>query len=194
MSGTATPSSIVAAALVMQFSIIAIFFVGAMWVGRLEKHEFVRFYQAPTVGRSTWILLMLTVVTLGSLLLSDQFSQLWHPLSAGVNFGWVRWSRAIFVVFLLDICASAALVRLSGGSARSPFTPVYFVLPALGFFLREAPPRVVFYTVLIVVLFIAGLATEERNELGIDYTGAFAFVSVACLLLSVLMGYLTRPN
>src|ERR1700683_1615934 len=108
----ATPSSIIAAALVMQFSIIAIFFTGAMWVGRLEKHQFVRFYQASNISWSIWILLMLAVVTLGSLLFSDQFSTLWNPLSAGVNFGWIRWSRALFVVFLLDICASAALVRL----------------------------------------------------------------------------------
>jgi hypothetical protein len=191
----ASPSSIIAAALVMQFSVIAIFFMGAVWVGRLEKHEFMRFYQTPSVGRSMWVLLMFAVVTLGSLLFSDQFYQLWNPLSAGVNFGWIRWSRAVFIVFLMDIGCCAILVRLSGGSARSPFTPLYFVLPALGFFLREAPYRVVLYTVVIAVLFVIGLiAPEDSNEQKIDYTGAFAFVSVACLTLSVLMGYLTRPN
>jgi hypothetical protein len=99
------------------------------------------------------------------------------------------------IVFLLDVFCSALLVHLTGGSFKSPFTPVYFILPAMAFFLRESPRRVILYTFLISVFFGLGfLAPRRRPEEDVSPVGAYAFVSLACLALSVVIGYLTRPH
>src|SRR5712692_6005598 len=101
MDHSVSPSSIVAAALVMQFCICAIATAAAYWIRHREVAEF-RFYDNPPgIGRYAWILLPYSLVTMGLLIFSDQFSALWRPLTAEVDFGLVSWSKALLWVFLL---------------------------------------------------------------------------------------------
>jgi hypothetical protein len=195
MPENVSPANITAAALVMQFCLSTIFSAGALWIRQQEKRVF-RFYQdAPNIGRYAWILLLFALATIGLLVFSDQFSDFWRPLSGNVNFSFVRWTTALLWVFVLDIACSAVLVHLTGGSYRSPFAPVYFILPAMAFFLREPPRRVALYTVGISVLFVLGLAAAKRTpEEEVVPIGAYTFVSIACLMLSVIIGFLTRPR
>jgi hypothetical protein len=195
MNNTVGPANITAAALVMQFCLSAIISIGAIWVRRNEARVF-RFYQdPPNIGRFAWILLLFALSTIGLLVFSDQFSGFWRPLSGDVNFTIIGWNLAVLFVFLLDILCVAILVQLTAGSYHSPFTPVYFILPAMAFFLRESPRRVFLYTTLAAVLFIFGFtAPKPRPEEAIHQKGAYAFVSIACLILSVVIGFLTRSR
>jgi hypothetical protein len=189
------PASITAAALVMQFCLSVIISAGAFWIRQQEKKVF-RFYQdPPNIGRYAWILQVFALTTIGLIVFSDQFSSFWRPLSGDVSFSVFGWTKVLLTVFVLDILCSALLVHLTGGSFKSPFTPVYFILPAMAFFLREPPRRAVAYTLLITIFFGLGfLAPKRRPEEDVSPLGAYAFVSLACLILSVVIGYLTRPH
>ncbi len=189
------PSSITAAALVMQFCLSVVATLGAYWIRQREKMVY-RFYENPPgVGRYAWILLPYSLVTMGLLIFSDQFSAFWRPLSTDVNFGFLGWSHALMCVFLMDVACFAVLVYLTGGSYRSPFAPVFFILPAMAFFLHESPRRVVLYVVLIGIVFSSTLKVYEtpRDDRVLPQ-GAYWLVSVACLALSALIGYLARPH
>jgi hypothetical protein len=194
MTETVGPPNIAAAALVMQFFLSVIISVCA-WLVRHENRTF-RFYRdARSTGRYPWIVLGFALGTIGLLIFSDQFSNFWHPLLDGTTFLGLTFAKALLWVFLLDIAFVAVLVYLTGGSYQSPFTPIYFILPAMAFFLRELPYRVILYSALIVLLFIVGLSGQERNS--DDYVmpiEAYAITSVACLILSVAIGFLTRPH
>jgi len=194
MQGTVGPANIIAAALVMQFCLSAILTVGTVWIRRQESNQFQFYIDSPDIGRYASILLVFALITIGLLVFSDQFSDLWRPMSGAVNFSIIRWSHALFIVFTLNIICTAVLVYLSGGSYRSPFTPVFFILPAMAFFLRESMHRVVFYSAAIGLVFLVTIGTPDRDpEHQIVPTGAYLFVSLACLALSVVIGYLTRP-
>jgi hypothetical protein len=195
MAEIAAPASIVAAALVMQFCLLSIVTIGTLWIRRQEKNQF-RFYQdPPNIGRYAWILLIVVLLTIGLLIFSDQFSNSWRPLSADVNFSFITWRHALLGVFVLDIACTSVFVYLTGGSYRSPFAPVYFILPAMALFLREEPHRVIVYSVAIGILFLLCLdSPPERPGEQLIPSGAYAFVSISCLALSVLIGYLTRPH
>lgn len=195
MKDAVGPSNIAAAALVMQFCLSVIASIGAFWIRRKEAQVF-RFYQdPPNIGRYAWIMLLFALATIGLLVFSDQFSAFWRPLSGEVNFSIISLHAAVLCVFLLDILYVAILVQLTAGSYGSPFAPVYFILPAMAFFLRETPRRVFLYTALVAVLFLLGFtAPKPRPEEAIHQKGAYAFVSVACLILSVVIGFLTRAR
>ena len=194
MSGNVDPLGITAAALVMQLFLSVILAVGTLWFGQRESRVFGG-YEDAGIGRYSWIVLVFALTTVGFLIFSDRFSGLWQGLASGVNFAIVRWTTAIFVVFALNIAFVAIFVGLTGGSYRSPFTAVYFILPALAFFLREPLRRIVLYTVVISLLFLAGLRVDdEKTRDTFLPTGPYAFVSISCLVLSVLVGYLTRPR
>jgi hypothetical protein len=195
MTETVSPANITAAALVMQFCLSVIISIGAFWIRRKEAHVF-RFYQdPPNIGRYAWILLLFALATIGLLIFSDQFNDLWRPLSGEVNFSVIRWHSAVLYVFLMDIFCVAILVQLTTGSYGSPFAPVYFILPAMAFFLRESPRRVFLYTALVTALFLIGFTAQKpRPEEAIQQKGAYAFVSISCLILSVVIGFLTRPR
>jgi len=65
----------------------------------------------------------------------------------------------------------------------------------MGFFLREPPRRVGVYVLLIAAVFSVVLRFKEtpRNQRLLP-EGAYWLVSVACLFLSALIGYITRPQ
>lgn len=179
----------------MQFCLFAAVAIGALWVRRNEGHMPRYDRHVPNIGRYGWIPLALALTTIGLLVFSDQFSRLWRPLSGELDFYLVSWRVAILVVFLLDIICVAILVYLTGESYLSPFTPAYFILPAMAFFLREPNRRVISYTVFIVISFILGIGRPQPGpEEAPNQTGAYAFISVCCLAISVVVGYLTRPR
>jgi hypothetical protein len=195
MNMPATPGNIIAAAVVMQVFLSLLHTSGAIWVRHRENQEF-RFYENPPgTGRHAWMLHVFSLLCLILLVFSDQFSALWRPLSGDFDVSIVTWTLAILLVFLMNIALCAVLVHSTGGSYRSPFTPVYFILPSLAFFLREPPRRILIYTVLIIVAFSAGLERgKEKSGKVPPPQGAYWLVSVACLALSAFIGYLTRSR
>ncbi|HEX5412670.1 MAG TPA: hypothetical protein VFZ27_12545 [Terriglobia bacterium] len=181
-----------AASLWMQFILIVLMASGAVLILRKEEGRRSLYHNPDNVPRYLLILIPFSLGTMGMLLFSDQFSVLTRPLFSGIQIGLIRWPTAILWVFIADIACTAILVLLTGGSYGSPFTSVYFILPALAFFLRESPQRVLAYTLAIGALFVIELWVYEEETKSVK--GAVCVVSVGCLILSGWIGYLTRPH
>lgn len=190
-----SPINITAAALITQFSIIIIMFLGATILRGGEKY--LPFYRdVPRSSFFGWLILSFAIVTIGSLIFSDEFSSIWKPLFGTIAFPTVRWSFALLITFTLNIICISFLVRGTGGSLVSPFSPIYFILPALAIFLREGLGRIIFYLILVSIMFSFNLIFREslREEVGgTSRPLAYWFVSISCFILATFIGYVTRP-
>jgi hypothetical protein len=65
-------------------------------------------------------------------------------------------------MFTLDVLCVNFMVLGSGGARASPFSPIYFILPALAIFLRESPTRIWFYLILVLVVFSLTFIPRSR--------------------------------
>jgi hypothetical protein len=195
MSQAVPPSSLAEGALVMQFCLSIIMALGARWVSKHEWWNY-RFYNIrPSPARFAWTLFIFTLFPVGLLIFSDAFASTTQPLFGTLPMAFLRWQTALLWVFLIDIGCVAFLVKSSGGSYRSPFTPVFFILPAMAFFLREPAGHVVTYLITTGLFFTWGLSGDSDNRGKAEQpVAAYWLVSVACLLLSGFIGYLTRPR
>lgn len=194
MGQTITAVNIAAAALITQFSIGCILFVGAFILRGAKEAGPVG--NARTMGQSMpWIVLAFSFLTIGALFFSDPYSSLWKPLLGDLGAPSIGSARALFIAFTADILVVFWLACLSGG-ADSPFIPIFFIQPALAIFLREGLGRVVWYVILISILFTVGCSS--RLIFGRNYSNrgsvAYWFVSIACFVLSTFVGYVTRPR
>jgi hypothetical protein len=195
MNQIPAPSTIIAAAVVMQFFLVAIAAVGAYLIDKAVRSTS-RFYENPTsVGKQAWVIVGFAILTLGPLVLSDGFAGSWLALSYPASISVIKWHHALIFVFLVDIVFTLILVRQTAGSDRSAFTALYFILPSLAFFLREPPKLIVGYVVLVALCFSFGLIGEERLMRDPPKTKLpFWLVSMLCLALSLMIGLLTRPH
>ena len=182
------PINIATAALVMQFSIILIMALG---VAALSIFSGVK-----KVSGVVPIILFLAILSIGFLMFSDPLYSTWAPLFGSNSIGGLKWSLSLLVVFILDISAVALLVWLTGGSMNSVFTPIYFMLPPMGIFLREPGQHILAYLLLTMTLFSSNFwsyyAPDWRWEEGRKV--AFWLVSILCFLLATYTGYVTRPQ
>lgn len=195
MAQTVPPSSLVEGALVMQVCLSLIVGAGASWVSSSERWAYHFQRNLPSPARFPWIAFLFALVPIGILVFSDAFAGVGRPLFGALSLSLIRWQTALLMDFLIDILCVWLLIRQSGGSYRSPFTPVYFILPALAFFLRESGQHVALYVALIAIFFTLGLREEAGERRSADRpVAAYWVVSVACLLLSGFIGYLARPG
>lgn len=185
METALTPTNITGAALIAQFSILIIL------AGGSAIQSFDTLYDVKT----TPLILLLALASFGALFFSDEFSKIWRPLFGNANFSGIKWSTAIFIVFIANTAAVSILVDLTGGSMTSPFTPVYFMLPALAIFLREPAVRILIYLAVVIVLFSFNLRNFDRNtgRISVMQARAYWIVSIACFVLTTYIGYITRP-
>lgn len=205
MDATINTVNITGAALLTQFLLTIIMFVAAALVRQGEgyiSHNSPSVHQA--VHRLPWIILGSALITVGCLVFSDEFTTVWKPLFGGnASSPTIRSSNATLIMFVIDIACVAYLVRYTGGSRVSPFSPIYFILPGLAIFLREPYSRIVFYIVAVAVVFVLSLINSlikygedfypgsyQQTE-AISY--AYSFVSIACLVLTTIIAYVTRP-
>lgn len=195
MKEAVSPINITAAALITQFSIIIIMFVGATILRGGEKY--LPFYRdVPRSSFFGWLILTFALVTIGGLIFSDEFSSFWKPLFGTIAFPTIQWSVALLIMFTLNIICVSILVRGTGGSFVSPFSPIYFILPALAIFLREGMGRIIIYLMLVSIMFTLNLKYRDRlaEEVG-GKSRSFAYwlVSILCFILATFIGYVTRP-
>jgi hypothetical protein len=195
MNEPLNPSPIIPAAMVMQIFIVIIFSLGAYPLDYSERQK--PFWERPLLSQA-WLIVLFAIITLVLLLSSDIFAHYWLGFSAPFLISLVRSQTAITCVFLADIVWTFVLVMKTGGSQRSAFTSIYFTIPGLAFFLRESPSKVMLYVILISVCFSIGLiywkAPPDAGEEQTNDRMPFWIVSMLCLLLSLSIGFLTRPH
>lgn len=196
MKEAVSPINITAAALITQFSIIIIMFIGTTILRGGEKS--IPFYRyVPTSSFFSWLILSFALITIGSLIFCDEFSSIWRPLFDTTAFPTIRWSYSLLIMFTLNIICVSILVKGTGGSLISPFSHIYFTLPALAIFLREGFGRIIFYLVLVSVMFTYNLVYRDdlREEVGGQSRSfAYWFISISCFILATFIGYVTRPQ
>jgi hypothetical protein len=192
MNNAVSPANITAAALMMQILLVLIRFVGITF---RKLNEQVPGYNGRYVGAGPhlWMLLSVALVTLGVLVFSEEFAGFWRPLFGDAHFFLIGWSKALLFVLVMDIAFTALVVHETGGSYRSPFTPLCFILPPIAIFLREKEGRIVAYTLFAAILFTFNMFAD-REDGEPDGQLAYWFVSVASFCLATFIGFITRPR
>ncbi len=201
MTDLIKPVNIAGAAIITQISLIAIMFVGAL-ILRFRSI----YYGVQRFSNLGWIILLFSLITLFSMVYSDEFSTLWGPLFVTARPTLLKWSTAIMLMFIFNIICVAILVFLTGGGRESVFSPIYFIIPALAIFLREPLGRVITYLIAVSLAFtitllpigiIESLTLSMRFNRSDDskvYADRIAlwFVSISCFALATYIGYITR--
>jgi hypothetical protein len=189
------PLNVAAATLLVQLFLMALLAITSWLCGRqpwdaselrILGEEFApgnRLHKSPTL-----------FVALGSfavLLISDELYSIWSPIFQGVGINTMSAATAISVVFILDLLLVGYLISSTGGSSSSPFLPALFTIPALAIFLRLPPSMFFTYAGIAIVLYFLLLHPRFENVRPGQY--ASTFMNIACLLLSMFTGYITRP-
>ncbi len=187
------PINITSAAIITQFSVGTIMFIGALilYGGR----GVVPSYRdtGPDFSKLAWVIIAFILLTLGCLVFSDEFSKLYQPLFRSASFPLLRWSVALLVVYTLNVVCVAILVVSTGGSRTSPFSPLYTTFLALAIFLREPLGHVLYYLILTSISFSLTFKSKEIEELNSPKL-SFWVISVFSMILAVFVGYITRPT
>lgn len=196
MAQSVSPVNVVAAAFIIQFSLMLIFSFSALFLGARRKH-YMGDPETTTDRGLSGIVLLFSLVTIGLLVFSDGLSNVWKPLFQDFDFSGIKWSQALFGIFILDIVWVTIMVWKTGGSVVSVCSPIYVILPALAIFLRESSSRIIIYVFLVILSYSWNL---WRYNFGDDDGNkdssklAYWVVSVASLILTSFIGYLTRPK
>lgn len=181
--------NIAGAALITQISLLAIMALGAMIIHFVETTS----QYNPRYSGLGWIILVCSLLSLFFLVYSVEFSTLWKPVFRSTEPTLLRWTTSILLMFLINIICVTILVSVTGGSRNSPFTPIYFILPALSIFLREGLSRILLYLALVSLLFSINMFVIDCNRDEGSKKIALWVVSIACFALATYIGYITRP-
>ena len=136
-------------------------------------------------------ILFVALASFAVLLISDDLYSIWSPIFQGVGINTISAATAISVVFILDLLLVGYLVFSTGGSRASPFLSALFTIPSLAIFLRLPPSMFFSYAAVAVVVYL--LFLSPRSEAARPGQIAAVFMNIACLLLSLFTGYITRP-
>ncbi len=142
-----------------------------------------KLYRSPT--------LFVALATFAVLLISDDLYSIWSPIFQGVGINTMSTFTAISVVFILDLLLVGYLISVTGGSRSSPFLPALFTVPPLAIFLRLPPSMFFSYAAVATVIYLVLFSLRSDDPRPGQMAGAF--LSIACLLLSMFTGYITRP-
>ena len=191
--GEISHQNIIGATLVFQICVIGILFIGVWLMDRSSRARWAQGYIA-------CFLAMALPVT--ALALTESNYQSWSGFLEDIshlgNALTIPDNLSLASVFFVNILILSWFIHQTGGSRNSPFTPILFVIPTLAIFLYEPPKRFLFYAVLIAIVYFATSKIEAHQSEGTwepDHTlSANRFVNLACLILSALIGYITRPQ
>ncbi len=176
-----SPQTIIASAILIQVCYVIISVIGLRFI-----------YNRSRISQ---ILLWYSVVSTLLLLLSNPFLLLTKPL---ISIGWsFSQNTSLLLVFLTNIVFLTIIIQFTGRVLHSIYTHTLTVLPALAIFLQEPVWKITLYTFLIALFYSTSSYTyfftetdpwpnEERNRRG------FIFISTSSLLLSALIGILTK--
>ena len=193
MNNYITPVNIAAAAMISQFSLIAIISIGSLIALIREP----RFYKGFHYTSIFVLIIIFSGLTIGYLLFSNEISSIWKPLFGDITFGVATGTQALHFVLLMDIILISLLVNFTGGSKHSIYSPIYFIIPVLAIFLRDSQGWIIFMLITIIISFSYNLFYRDYFTGGsgaiIENNFAFWFISVACFVLATTIGFITRP-
>ncbi len=187
--------NLTAAFVVTQILLLFIVLIGLYVLGLGERKRSSLSFLPRRAAYLTTVFAGFSLITIGALVFSDDILGASVTVFGDLRFPSLTREAAFLVVFVLDLAGAALLVLLTGGPRSSAFSAVLFVLPALAIFLREPPGRFLSYTFGAAIAFVVAEAgrprfgDQENNKEGI----AFHVVALACLALSTMVGYATRP-
>lgn len=193
------PINVAGATLLVQVLLVSILGTGgrifqARWApgqDRLDRLDRLSLDEFPPLPLRTTPLTFLALSTFTLLLLSEDLYAVWSPLFQGLGISTIKTSTAILMVYVLNLWAIAYLMLRTGGSASSPFLTALFTVPALAIFLRMPPWAFITIAVLAAVIYLAllapGIGRKQPSQ------APAAFMNIACLVLALLTGYVTRP-
>jgi hypothetical protein len=197
------PVNLIAAALITQVSLVIIVAVAGYSLHVYDtNHTTSAGYRWSGLA---WRIFGATFLALALLMSSDEFGGLWGPLFGVSTRFLLPWSWAILLAFVVTILLVAYLVAITGGARQSPFSPLFFILPALALFLRQPGSHVLLYFLLICGGFSfnmkvnspLGIPTRarsiEQRELEDMPDFPFWWVAIASFALATFVGYITRP-
>lgn len=192
------PLNVAAATLLVQLILITLLAITSSlcsaqrWVGLSELRILGgRFTPGSQLRKSPT--LFVALASFAVLLISDDLYSIWSPIFQGVGINTISAASAISIVFILDLLLTGYLVFSTGGSTTSPFLSALFTIPSLAIFLRLPPSMFFSYAVVAVVIYLLLLSPASEGMRARPGQFAAVFLSIACLLLSMFTGYITRP-
>lgn len=192
-----TPENTVAGTMLAQLSVLGIMTLAALVIRR-EQSLFRWSRSLPSYAAHGWVILILALLSLGGLVLSDGFAATWRPLFRTLGYAGWRWSSAVEFAFVVDVVALTILVAGTGGSIRSPFQPLYFLMPTLALFLRESTGRVILYAagsgLSFLLLLLDGRRGDDPEVDDTRHRLAYGLVSLLCLGAACFIGVFTRST
>ncbi|MFC7297958.1 hypothetical protein [Herminiimonas aquatilis] len=192
------PINIAGATIVVQlFTIIIIAIGSAIMKGGIQDISvydslYPRAAYQRVDGDIIWFALLSFVV----IVMSAQFFPTWKPILGDMSMYPIAEGITFPLLFCIDLIFVTRIIALSGGAKSSPFSAILFMLPGLAIFLRQPPTLFLIYTLFAILLFIFLSSSifpgfeQERNP---RYTRAFRIVNILCLVLTTIIGYITRP-
>lgn len=183
--------NVVGATIVIQVCLLIIMAVGVLLCSHTGR------WQRPPYAS----LLFLALISMLAISFSDDFYAVWSPMLGDAELFSIGRGDSFLLVFMLDMIIASWLIFRTGGSDKSPFTGILFLIPSLAIFLRETPQRFFLYAIAATLMYVS-LSTVRKRSLN----PAFAFqggsesplpswwVNISSLGLSMYIGYITRPE
>jgi len=164
-----------------------------------RNHSFSRWAKGFTNHNGLIIIVAISaLISIFSLVFSDNYSSTWKPLFNYIGYNGWAWSYAVHFSFIINILTVLLLVTYTGGSINSPFQPLYFLIPSLSLFLHESNQMIILYASIIALSFILQVYVYEPINLSDSDTRrhklAYTMVSVLCLIVTCFIGIITRPQ
>lgn len=188
MNENVAPINIALVALVAQVLLLVVILIGIVTI---------RERQSPALASNNKKILLLTIVcfllTVALLALSDQVVPSWGRAFGGVSLS-IKTPRVLLLIFSINIILITRLVALTGGSRVSPFSPLFFTLPAIAILLRESSWHLVLYASFIALMFWWCLENPRQvlESTEVATHRSYVIVSVACLVLTTILAIVTR--
>jgi hypothetical protein len=185
------PIAIIGSTIVIQLALLVIL-AGGVWFDRTHLGKVTR-------AANSLLIILLAIVSLVAIVSIDSFSTILAPMFSDVALPSFSRSTGLRAAFMADFVIVGVLITRTGGSRQSPYTSVLFLLPTLAVFLREPPSAFIFYGILGGVWYLVwsgsnglvsyGSASDESDRSLLSHR----FVTITCLALALLIGYITRP-
>ncbi|MDA8258296.1 MAG: hypothetical protein M0Z99_22155 [Betaproteobacteria bacterium] len=192
-------TNVVAAALIVQVWLSTSFFLTAhLHKDSLPSITFARSDGVEKYPNFLFAILSVTLFNIVLILLSADMYRLWGPVFGDAPLHTISEASTLMLVFSINLFLAAYLVSMTSGSQQSPFTPAVFTLPSLAIFLRMTPVFFVPYSVFaaiiyLVFLYLGGSKRSAESGGRSARRSSAAFMALSCLMLTIIVGYITRP-